>query len=395
MKIDFKSPRKLSLPVNIVLFNLCRLWPFRDKRIWIFGALEGKKYDDNSRYFFEYIKKEHPEIRAVWMTKSSETVERLTSDGAEAYLNKSLKAKWLQLRSGVAFYTNGLMDFGVFPFIGGAEIVALWHGMGFKLIYNAKYRGLSLWAKKALDCLFSWTYRTTTIATSEFARQWIIRCFTLNPKEIHITGQPRNDAFRQIDRADFLEKLNLNAKKRIIIYMPTYRQPSLGGKAMEHIVADLYNSPAFGKALDETNSIFIAKLHPLTPHINLSNRENFIVLDYEMVEDNQKLLGSCDILVTDFSSCFIDFALTGRPILFYLPDKENFMKLSEGVDEHFYRICNLCKSETPEELAALLFNPSIETTQATNLLFEDDQIKGTCYCENVFKVLAGKVKLDN
>lgn len=90
-----------------------------------------------------------------------------------------------------------------------------------------------------------------------------------------------------------------------------------------------------------------------------------IIWNYKIVEDNQELLGGCDILVTDFSSCFIDFALTGRPMLFYLPDKENFI------------------------------TPSVETTHATNLLFEDAQIKGTCYCENVFKVVAGKVKLDN
>ena len=48
--------KKYLWPINAFLFNMCRLYPFRDKRLWIFGALGGKKYDDNSRFLYEYIK---------------------------------------------------------------------------------------------------------------------------------------------------------------------------------------------------------------------------------------------------------------------------------------------------------------------------------------------------
>ena len=91
LKINYKSPRKWSLPINILLFNLCRLWPFRQKRLWVFGAWEGRKYDDNAKYLFEYIGSCHPEIRIVWLTNSIDAVRQVRTMGYEAYLNGSKK----------------------------------------------------------------------------------------------------------------------------------------------------------------------------------------------------------------------------------------------------------------------------------------------------------------
>ena len=137
--------KKIAILVNIFSFNICQLIPFRNRTLWVFGALEGKKYDDNSKYMFEYMLKEHGEdFRCVWLTNSAETMKMLRSLGMESFLNCTWSGKWLQMRAGVAFYTHGLMDFGLFPLVGGAEIVALWHGMGFKQIYNGKYHGVKL-----------------------------------------------------------------------------------------------------------------------------------------------------------------------------------------------------------------------------------------------------------
>ena len=129
--------KKIIYPLNIVLFNLCRLIPFRNKRLWVFGALEGKKYDDNSKAMFEYMRQTHgDEYHCVWLTNNHAIVNQLRASGHETYLNGSIKGKWMQMRAGVAFYTHGLMDFGMLPLVGGAKVVALWHGMGFKQIYG-------------------------------------------------------------------------------------------------------------------------------------------------------------------------------------------------------------------------------------------------------------------
>src|SRR5699024_425100 len=58
--------------------------------------------------------------------------------------------------------------------------------------------------------------------------------------------------------------------------------------------------------------------HAATRHNELRNR-----LVPNSVETN-RLLGSVDILVTDYSSIFFDFLASSRPILFYVPDTQSY-----------------------------------------------------------------------
>lgn len=394
--MTFMNRRKYSLPINIIVFNICRLIPFRDKRLWIYGAREGEKFDENAKYMFEYMNEKHAkEIRSVWLTDNVEALCLVRSKGYESYLNKSWKGKQLQLKAGVAFYCHGLLDFGTIPLIGGAEIVALWHGMGFKKIYNGKYSGIKLKLKKALDHLFSWTYRTMTPVTSVYAKNWVNEMFTLKYEDIVITGQPRNDAFKKLSRLNIFSSLGIDVTKRIIVYMPTYRMPQLGKDAMYNIVKELYDSKQLENILNETNSILLVKLHPLASHINLPQKENMIILDYSAVESNQDLMGVCDMLITDFSSCFVDYSLLKRPILFYIPDEEDFLTKSESMEKGFFDICCLNKAITPQQLADKILNPSNIVAKKTNELFEDETIKGTCYSENVYNAIINKIGLNN
>ena len=386
--------KKIIYPLNIFLFNLCRLIPFRNKRLWIFGALEGKKYDDNSKYMFEYMLREHEdEFRCVWLTNDGETVRVLRNAGSEVYLNSSWKGKWLQMRAGIAFYTHGLMDFGMFTLLGGAEVVALWHGMGFKQIYNGKYDGVELKLKRCLDHLFSWTYRTITPVTSTYAADWAQRMFTLNPQHVYITGQPRNDAFMVEDRNLVLRNMGIDASLKVVIYMPTYRQKALGDDAMERIIKDLYDSQVLKSTLQKSNCLFLVKQHPLSPPIDLPIRDDFRVLNFHEVSDNQQLMGACDILVTDYSSCYVDYALLHRPIIFYLPDEKSFFEKSEKLDDGFKQIAHSNCAVTAEDLAQCIMNPSMVAVDAINDLFEDESIHGTCYSENVYKTVMSHIGL--
>lgn len=389
--INFKSPRKWTWPINMLLFNCCKLIPGRDKNIWVFGAWEGKKYDDNSRFLFEFINKNYKnQIRAVWLTLEQKTVNEITKLGYEAYSINSKEGKKIALQAGVAIYTNGLIDFGKFPLVGGALIVSLWHGMALKKIYNDTYHGTSLFLKKTLDIFFSWTYRNVTISTSEYTKQQQISVFNIkDPHSIYITGQPRNDIFKEyLSKEDIFKKVKINYNKKLVLYMPTYRGELLGSKAMENIITELYYDKNLEEALTKSESIFIAKLHPLTPHIPLTNRDNFIILDNNSVESNQKLLAIADTLISDYSSCSIDYALLNRPIIFYLPDKKEFIEKSEPLYDEFFDICKENECTTPQQLANAITNSSLKGSEALNKYFNHQSTINTCYSYNVYKVIS-------
>lgn len=389
--VDLKSPKKYLFLLNVFTFNLSRLSPFRSRRIWVFGAWGGLKYDDNSRFLYEYVKDIHKnEIEAIWLSNNAKVVDDVNQKGYTAYKSNSLKGIWTQLRAGAAIYTNSLMDFGYFPLVGGAKILTTWHGMSFKKICNSTYKGWSLRLKKFLDHIFSWTYRTFSTVTSEQGKKWFIESFSLNPNEIYITGQPRNDIFKSLKRDVVLANTSLPSNKQLIFYFPTYRNKSMGADAIQKIVEELYNNKDLDNALTKTNSILVVKPHPITPQLKITNRENFVVFDYKSVVNNQELLGAGDVLITDYSGCFIDFALLNRPIIFYNPDEEQFLKESEDIDKKFFEISSLNKAATPSELADKILHPSVSACEKTNDIWEDKSIKNSNYTENVFNLLMGK-----
>ena len=117
------------------------------------------------------------------------------------------------------------------------------------------------------------------------------------------------------------------------------------------------------------------------------------MLDYLSVENNQELLAAGDMLVTDYSGGFIDFALLNRPIIFYEPDEEMFLKYSEDIDKKFFELSNLNKAKTPKDLAELIAEPTLVVCDATNKLWEDESIKDTCYSENVYNVICKEIGL--
>ena len=58
----------------IVLFTT--LIP-RNKKMIIFGAWWGNKYDDNSRALFEYTVKNRPDIQAYWLSSNKNVVNSI------------------------------------------------------------------------------------------------------------------------------------------------------------------------------------------------------------------------------------------------------------------------------------------------------------------------------
>lgn len=394
-KINIRDPRKQALWSNIFIFKWDKMFQRRDTKKWVYGGREGHQFDDNARYFFEWMNDNHPEIESVWLCLEDTLAERVRSYGYKAYTFDSKDGVDFAKHAGVAIYSHGLIDFGLHPRVGGAKVVSLWHGAGFKKVYNSTYHGLLHTLKSSLDRLFSWVYRDLTTTTSQFCNREFADCFGLDPKKdkMVITGQPRNDMFKKgLKKSDVLANLKIDYNKNIILYMPTYRMPSLGKERMADIVKSLYNNKVLDDALTKTNSIFVAKLHPLTPHIDIENRENFMILDYGAVKDNQALMAVGDMMITDYSSTVVDFALLNRPVVFYMPDHEDFISKSEPLYDEFFELSKCSNCTTPEGLAEYVLHPSSEAVDAINEVFEDKSIRGTCYCENVYNAIIEELK---
>ncbi|MDV4342974.1 hypothetical protein HL657_07255 [Methanoculleus sp. YWC-01] len=181
------------------------------------------------------------------------------------------------------------------------------------------------------------------ITTSEFERLVFSSAFLIDPGKILVVGQPRCDALyrprdsgigvlcRILGRDDI-------AEKRILLYLPTFREYDIG--ASRKILEEILASEKFRRFLKDENLLFICKPHSHDENaFQTYNGEHIHIL---LNDDLQKaantiydFLNAVDILVTDYSSVYFDFLHLNRPIVFYVPDIEDYRKQRGFILEPF------------------------------------------------------------
>jgi len=139
-----------------------------------------------------------------------------------------------------------------------------------------------------------------------------------------MSGYPRNEVFFDSDaRQAVRERLELNGK-RVYVYMPTYRGKVSKGKTSKSSAYLTYYLFELDKRLGEDEILYV-NLHPLaTDGIDFSEFKNIrkFPKEYEVYE----FLNIADVLITDYSSVFFDFACTQKKIILYVPDKDNYLQ---------------------------------------------------------------------
>jgi len=137
-------------------------------------------------------------------------------------------------------------------------------------------------------------------------------------------GAPRIDLTLCCDREAFLRRLKragIRTDNKIILYAPTWKGPDTSSPEveMETLLNDL---DALKQGAGEEYTVLF-KAHPfLYDEIKDDPRiKEILVPDYL---DANELLSVTELLITDYSSIFFDFLVTGRPVLFYMPDEKDY-----------------------------------------------------------------------
>jgi len=390
-----KRRNRYWLP-NAFLFYILRVNLFRDKNLWVFSAWEGNKYDDNSKYLFEYVNKNCPNIKAIWLSDNINIINEVKSLGYKAVVASSREGRSIQLKAGKAFYTNGLDDISNICFIYGAQIICMWHGMGFKKVYYDLIdpRGIRYRLKVFKDKVFSWIYRDITISGSAFSSDKQKRSFRIDDRTFIVTGMPRNDAFSNTYHKNRVFLTIPSADNyRYILYMPTHRP--YDDDTIYLTINGLAQSKCFTDFLDKNGIKLVLKLHYLTKIEQANLPESFYVLKDKDISSVQEMLCVSDLLFTDYSSVITDFASQDKPTIIFTPDFEKYCN-HVGIIDTIYQLYR-CYSKTSiddliESIIRGMSDPDSEMTLTNeiNSIFQDKTLKGTCYCKNVIDAINRK-----
>jgi CDP-glycerol glycerophosphotransferase len=145
-------------------------------------------------------------------------------------------------------------------------------------------------------------------------------------KEMLETGYPRNDYLYQHNNQQTIDQFKrshgIPADKKIILYAPTWRDNQFYEKGKYKFDLDL-DLAQLKESLGD-NYIVLLRMHYLVAeNFDLSPYNGF-AYDFSNHEDIRDLYLIADILITDYSSVFFDYANLKRPMIFYVYDIEEY-----------------------------------------------------------------------
>ncbi|OMG10279.1 bifunctional glycosyltransferase/CDP-glycerol:glycerophosphate glycerophosphotransferase [Actinomyces naeslundii] len=227
----------------------------------------------------------------------------------------------------------------------GQHLLQTWHGTPIKkLLHDAAPGSVSLRYQRLMARQVpQWDL---LLAQNREAEQRLRRALGYGG-QVRVGEYPRNvrllggiEVGRRV-RSD----LGIGEEQQVILYAPTWRERlrhpgGLAGHSNgQGLQGDVY--PAH-----RTDAVILMRTH----HMNRA-RPGPGLVDVSRYPSIEELMMAADVLVSDYSSIFLDFALTGKPAVVYVPDLEHYRDVERGLYGDWPRGSGLPVALDHDELA--------------------------------------------
>lgn len=287
-----------------------------------FESYAGRSATDSPLAIFEELRARRPDLRLVWGVADA---GQAAPEGAEPVLLRSREWYAVLARAGaLVLNTDTEAWFRRRP---GQFLLQTFHG------YPSKAMGASQWqaqeyspAKvRELRARGVDTWSTILTPTPEMTRHYREQYAYLGPALEH--GYPRDDALvapgAPDRRAAARELLGIRPDQTAVLYAPTWREHLAfrprGASMTEHL--DLARAAA---VLGDRFVLLLRghRFHVPVPGTGSGAR----VVDVTGYPEVNDLILAADVSVLDYSSMRFDVALTGRPMIFLVPDLDDYAR---------------------------------------------------------------------
>ena len=300
----------------------------------LFSTFDGKGFSDSSKAIYLYmLNEEHfKDYQFVWVFKDVEKHRFLLENRNTTIVQRGSKEHEKALLSAKYIVVNHRVMDHQYP-RKGQIYLQCWHGtplkrLGFDL--DKTENALNTTKEIQHKYLIEAKKDTYFLSPSAFATEKFISSFNLKGlgKE-HIVieqGYPRNDFlynYTENDLARIREQLGIaDTNKTIILYAPTWRD----NQHTSGIGYTYKNEMDFDKLQEQLGEDYIILFRA---HYFVANSFDFekyegFVYDVSSYDDINELYVVADMLITDYSSVFFDYANLKKPILFYMYDLEKY-----------------------------------------------------------------------
>lgn len=277
-------------------------------------------YGDNARAVAEYLHEHYPQIKLVWACEA-QFVDRfppyvtpVIRESADYFKALATAGAWVCCST----LPNSITKRD------GQLYIQTWHGDKFlKKIAND--------AAADIDS-YKWRKVASDFCESRICDYFVTGCEWFVPIAASAfgykgamlrSGMPRNDRLVDLDESEcrrIKAELGIPEDVRVLIYAPTFRDYN---STQERVDSDI----DLIRIVDELEKKYSCKWICLTRahagrllRLNNGTISDSRFMDVTTYPDMADLLMISDMLISDYSSCAADFALTGRMVLMYQDD---------------------------------------------------------------------------
>ncbi|UXU83074.1 CDP-glycerol glycerophosphotransferase family protein [Mammaliicoccus sciuri] len=292
----------------------------------VYESFNGRSFTDSPKMLYFYLKDALPNYKHIVVTDNHGLDENLRLLNIET-VKKNTKQYFKVYKKAKVWIANTRLS----PQLEKKEnqlFIQTWHGTPLKKLANDQ-TVISIPEITLEEYLYGFNKETSRwdflISPSETATKRFKSAFNLKEEQILTLGYPRNDDLVQLNNEDYIhqlkQKYEIPSHKKVILYAPTWRdndRTDIGNYNFK-LKIDL---DSFSKELSDEYVLLIRAHYLVSEHLNLENYTN--VYDLSYANDINELFLMSDVLITDYSSVYFDYANLRRPILFFAYDKDEY-----------------------------------------------------------------------
>ena len=288
----------------------------------VWQSFEGR-YSDSPRVLFERWRKQRPGDEHVWLAEPGHLdtfpheVDTVGIYGADCVA---------ALNDCDVLVANTHTDID-WTKKSGALYLQTWHGTPLKRVHRDV-----LWAPPGrLDRLSRDVERWDLLLSPNAASTPRLRQAFEYSGDVLEMGYPRNDVLSSPQRADVgrraRQDLGIEQDRIVVLYTPTWRDDIVLGAEGARVQLEL----RVAELMDHLGPDYclLLRMHSL-----VDGRFDALTIDgvrdVSRHPDVSQLYLAADMMVTDYSSTMFDYAVTGRPMVFFTYDLERFRDTVRG-----------------------------------------------------------------
>ncbi len=309
---------------TVVSWMLMVFWivPINRNKV-LFISHSGKKYADSPRKLSNAIGEMFPKKKQIWVLND---VPKDYPGGIKHVRMHSFKFFYHICTAGTII-TNNTID-SYIPIRKKQILLNTFHGGGAGKKFGLSESNSSPYYRYFLKIQEKKT--TAVISNSKFYTQNVI-IDSMGFRDVTIIecGQPRNDVlfgYTEHIKQSVKKKLGITNEK-MVLYAPSFRGSHKDAQYLpENQFLDVERVTRTLSSVYKNDFVLLFRRHPYMKKVMLG--KSIDVSDYPEIID---LYCAVDVLITDYSSCMNEFALTRKPVFLYVPDYKKYMSNDKGL----------------------------------------------------------------